>query len=42
MQTFKKANKVLAMLSKMDNIVTNVYKRSMQEMSEVDLLVCSL
>lgn len=38
MQAFKHANKVLAMLSKMDNIVTNVYKRSVEEVSEIDLL----
>ena len=41
MQTLKNANKVLAMLSKMDNLVRNGYKRSTEEMPETDLLVCS-
>lgn len=42
MQTLKNANKLLAALSKIDNIVANVYKRCMEEMSEMGLLVCSL
>lgn len=40
MQTLKKKKK--AVLSKMDNIVRNDYKWSVEEMSETDFLLCSL